>query len=407
MIVSKIDFNKAGFGTRAIHAGQEPDALYGALATPIYQTSTFCFETVEKGTSIFKGETPGFAYSRSGNPTKAALESKLAWIEGGEACVATGSGMGAVGGVLVALLEAGDHVISGDCIYGCSALVMRETLTKFGVKVSFVDTSDLEAVERAVTEKTKIVYFETPTNPTMKITDIAAVSELAHRHKIRVVVDNTFAPPPVQFPLKLGADIVLHSITKYLNGHGDVIGGAVIGTADDVALIQTSAVTKICGSAVSPFNAFLTLRGMQTLELRMARHCSNAMAVAEYLERNPCVKSVYYPGLKSSPQHDLASKQMNGMYGGIMSFELKDGIHGLDGFSAARKMINQLKMASIAVSLGDPETLIQHPASMTHANMPEEDRLAAGITNELIRLSVGLENIEDILGDFEQAFAAL
>ena len=260
--MSKIDLGKVGFGTGAIHAGQEPDPLYGALATPIYQTSTFCFETVEKGTSVFKGETPGFAYSRSGNPTKAALESKLAWIEGGEACVATGSGMGAVGGVLVALLESGDHVISGDCLYGCSALVLRETLRKFGVGVSFVDTSDLQAVEKAVTDKTKIVFFETPTNPTMKITDIAAISELAHRHKIRVVVDNTFAPPPVQFPLKLGADIVLHSLTKYLNGHGDVIGGAIVGSADDMKLIQTTAVTKICGSAVSPFNAFLVLRGV-------------------------------------------------------------------------------------------------------------------------------------------------
>ena len=405
--MSKIDLGKVGFGTGAIHAGQEPDPLYGALATPIYQTSTFCFETVEKGTSVFKGETPGFAYSRSGNPTKAALESKLAWIEGGEACVATGSGMGAVGGVLVALLESGDHVISGDCLYGCSALVLREMLRKFGVGVSFVDTSDLQAVEKAVTDKTKIVFFETPTNPTMKITDIAAISELAHRHKIRVVVDNTFAPPPVQFPLKLGADIVLHSLTKYLNGHGDVIGGAIVGSADDMKLIQTTAVTKICGSAVSPFNAFLVLRGVQTLELRMERHCSNAMAVARYLEENPCVKAVYYPGLESNPHHELAKKQMNGMYSGIMTFELKDGIHGMDGFTAAKRMIDRLKMASIAVSLGDPETLIQHPASMTHANMPEEDRLAAGITDELIRLSVGLENVEDILADLEQAFAAL
>ncbi|MBQ9564652.1 MAG: aminotransferase class I/II-fold pyridoxal phosphate-dependent enzyme [Synergistaceae bacterium] len=405
--MAKIDFSKAGFGTKAIHAGQEPDKAYGALATPIYQTSTFCFETVEQGTSVFKGETPGFAYSRSENPTKAALETKLACLEGGEACVATGSGMGAVGSVLVALLQAGDHVIAESCLYGCSAMVLRETLTKFGVKVTFLDTSDLNAVESAITDRTKLIYFETPTNPTMKLTDIAAISELAHRHKIQVVVDNTFAPPPVQFPLRLGADIALHSVTKYLNGHGDVIGGAVIGRADDIKFISKTAVTKLCGSAVSPFNAFLTLRGLQTLELRMARHCENALAVAKYLEGEPRVKAVYYPGLENSPQYELAKRQMNGLFGGILSFELKENINGMDSLSAARKMINRLKIASIAVSLGDPGTLIQHPASMTHANMPEPDRLAAGITNGMIRLSVGLENIEDLLEDFKQAFAVL
>ena len=405
--MGKICFDKAGFGTKAIHAGQEPEKLYGALATPIYQTSTFCFETVEQGMSVFKGETPGFAYSRSGNPTKAALEAKLACLECGEACVATGSGMGAVGSVLVAFLKAGDHVICEKCIYGCSALVMRETLTKFGVEVTFLDTSNIDEIEKAITPRTKIIYFETPTNPTMKITDIQAVSELGHTHNIMVVVDNTFAPPPVQYPLKLGADIVVHSVTKYLNGHGDVIGGAVIGRADDIKLVSTTAATKICGSAVSPFNAFLTLRGIQTLELRMQRHSDNALAVAKYLEGCKFVKQVYYPGLESSPQHELAKRQMNGMYSGIMSFELKDGINGEDSLTSARRMINRLNVASIAVSLGDPGTLIQHPASMTHANMPEKDRLEAGITNGMIRLSVGLENIEDIIGDFEQAFSVL
>lgn len=235
-------------------------------------------------------------------------------------------------------------------------MVIRETLTKFGVNVTFIDTSDISAIEREITPSTKIIYFETPTNPTMKITDIQAVSELAHRHNIIVVVDNTFAPPPVQFPLRLGAGIVLHSVTKYLNGYGDVTGGAVIGRADDIKLISTTATTKICGSAVSPFNAFLTLRGLQTLELRMHRHCENAQAAAEYLEANPFVERVYYPGLKSSPQHKLAELQMNGMYSGIMS---------------------------------------------------EEDRLKAGITDGMIRLSVGLENIGDIMADFTQVFRVL
>ena len=405
--MSKYELEKAGFGTRAIHAGQDRDALYGALATPIYQTSTFCFENVEQGMGRFKGEIPGYAYSRGGNPTTAALEQKIACLEGGEACVAAASGMGAVGGVMVGLLQAGDHVISGECIYGCSALVLRETMTKFGVKVTFLDTSDLAAVERAITPQTKMIYFETPPNPTMKLTDIAAIAQLAHAHGIRVVVDNTFAPPPVQYPLKLGADLVVHSLTKYLNGHGDVIGGAIVGNAADIKLLRTTAVSKLCGSTPSPFNSFLVLRGMQTLELRMERHCANGMALAQYLESCPYVKKVYYPGLESFSQHELAARQMNGRYSGVMSFELQDEINGMDSFHAAQKMINQLKLVSIAVSLGDPETLIQHPASMTHANMPKADQLAAGITDGLIRVSAGLENTEDILADFQQAFAAL
>lgn len=405
--MSKIDFNNVDFGTLAIHAGQEPDGLYGSLATPIYQTSTFCFETVEKGSQIFSGEIPGFAYSRGGNPTTVALEKKVAAIEGGEACVATASGMGAVGAVLVGLLQAGDHVIAGECLYGCSALVLRETMPKFGVEVTFLDTSDLSAVEAAIKDNTKMIYLETPTNPTMLLTDIEAVSKLAHTKDIKVVVDNTFAPPPIQYPLALGADISLHSGTKYINGHGDVICGFVIGNTDDITVIRKTAATKLCGTTPSPFNSFLVLRGLQTLELRMARHCENGLALANYLESVPYVEKVYYPGLESHPQHELAKKQMNGQYSGIMAFELKDGINGMDSFTACKKVVNSLKLASIAVSLGDPETLIQHPASMTHANMPKADREAAGIKDSLIRFSVGLENAEDIIADFEQAFAAL
>lgn len=405
--MSKIDFSKAGFGTMAIHAGQEPDGLYGALATPIYQTSTYCFETVEEGQKKFCGEIPGYVYSRSKNPTTTALETKVAMLEGGEACVATASGMGAIGSVFVGLLQAGDHVISGECVYGCTNVVLRDTLTKFGVEVTFVDTSDLKAVEAAMKENTKMLYFETPTNPTMILTDIEAISALAHTKGIKVVVDNTFAPPPVQFPLKLGADIVVHSGTKYINGHGDVICGFVIGTAEDMGIVRRNAMSKLCGTTPSPFNSFLVLRGLQTLELRMARHCESGLAVAKYLESVPQVEKVYYPGLESNPQHELAEKQMNGVYSGIMSFELKDGINGMDSYTACKKLVNSLKVASIAVSLGDPETLIQHPASMTHGNMTKEGREAAGIKDSLIRLSVGLENAEDLIADFEQAFAAL
>lgn len=405
--MGKIDFNAVDFGTLAIHAGQEPDPVYGSLATPIYQTSTFCFDTVEKGSQIFSGEIPGFAYSRGGNPTTAALEKKVAALEGGEACVATASGMGAVGAVLVGLLQAGDHVIAGECLYGCSALVLRETMTKFGVEVTFLNTKDLDAVDAAIKENTKLIYFETPTNPTMELTDVEAISKIAHAKGVKVVVDNTFSPPPVQYPLALGADISLHSGTKYINGHGDVICGFVIGNMQDITIIRKTAATKLCGSTPSPFNSFLVLRGLQTLELRMARHCENGIAVAEYLESNPYVEKVYYPGLANHPQHELAEKQMNGQYSGIMAFELKDDINGMDSFTACKKVVNQLKIASIAVSLGDPETLVQHPASMTHANMPKADREAAGIRDSLIRFSVGLENAKDIIADLEQAFQVL
>ncbi len=405
--MSKIDFEKVGFGTRVIHGGQEPDGLYGALATPIYQTSTFCFDTVEEGTAKFNGEIPGFCYSRGGNPTTAALEKKIALLENGEACVTTASGMGAVGGVLLGLLEAGDHVISGECVYGCTDVVLRTTLKKFGVEVSYVDTTDLDAVKAAIKENTKLIYFETLTNPTMELTDISAISKIAHEKNVLVAVDNTFTPPPEVYPLNEGADIVLHSCTKYINGHGDVISGAIIGSNELITPIRKGVTSKVCGTTPSPFNSFLILRGLQTMELRMERHCKNGLAVAKYLESVPYVKKVYYPGLESCRQHELARTMMHENYGGIMSFELQEEINGVDGFTACKKVVNALRIASIAVSLGDPGTLIQHPASMTHANMSKEARAEAGIKDDLIRLSVGLENAEDIIADFEQAFAVL
>lgn len=405
--MSTIDFENAGFGTLAIHGGQEPDKLHGALATPIYQTSTFCFGSVEEGTAKFGGEIPGFCYTRGGNPTTVTLEKKIAMLEGGEACITTASGMGAVGGVMLGLLGAGDHVICGECVYGCTDVVLRTTLQKFGVEVSYVDTTDLEALKAAIKENTKLIYFESLTNPTMELTDIAAVSGIAHERGVLVAVDNTFTPPPQIYPLKEGADIVLHSCTKYINGHGDVISGAIIGSEELITPIRRGVTSKICGTTPSPFNSFLILRGLQTMELRMERHGNNGLAVARYLESVPYVKKVYYPGLDSYPQHELAKKLMHDNYGGIMSFELKDEINGIDGFEACKKVVNALKIASIAVSLGDPGTLIQHPASMTHANMSKEARAEAGIKDDLIRLSVGLENAKDIIADFEQAFKAL
>ncbi len=398
--------DNAGFMTRAIHAGQEPDPAFGALATPIYQTSTFCFDDVEDGMDKFDGKKAGYVYSRGGNPTRRTLELKVAALEGGEDCVAAGSGMGAISSVVLTLLEAGDHIIVGDCVYGCTNVVIRDTLPKFGIEVTPVDTADIEAVKAAIKPNTKMIYFETPTNPLMKVTDIAAVKRAAGEN-IRVVVDNTFAPPPVQRPIACGADIVVHSVTKYLNGHGDVIAGVVVGSADDVAKIRDIGVTKVSGAICAPFDAFLIIRGLQTLGLRVERHCANALAVARYLESVPCVKRVLYPGLESSPYHELVKTQMNGMGTGILSFELADDVNGLSSFEAGKKLLNALKVSHIAVSLGDPASLIQHPASMTHHNVSPEVRAEMGISDGLIRFSAGLEDAEDLIADFEQAFAQL
>lgn len=405
--MSKIDLKNVDFETLIIHAGQEPDKAYGSLATPIYQTSTFCFETVEEGAAKFANQIPGFVYSRGGNPTTRAFELKCAAMEGGEDAVAAASGMGAVGSVMTAFLHPGDHAIFDTAVYGGTNYVATTNLPGMGVEVSRVDTGDLEAVKAAIRPNTKMIYFETPNNPMMKVTDVRAIKDIAGAD-IRVVVDGTFAPPPVQHVLQLGADIVLHSITKYINGHGDALGGVVIGRADDIRLIRANSVTKINGCPPSPFNSYLVLRGMKTLALRMKQHCASAMEIARYLEANPYVKAVYYPGLKSHPQHELASRQMeNGMYGGMISFELKDDVKGLSSFEAGKKLLNSLKIPAIAVSLGDPDSLIEHPASMTHANVSPEDRLAAGITDGLIRLSVGLESAKDLIADFEQAFAVI
>ena len=405
--MSKIDLKNVDFETLIIHAGQEPDKAYGSLATPIYQTSTFCFETVEEGAAKFANQIPGFVYSRGGNPTTRAFELKCAAMEGGEDAVAAASGMGAVGSVMTAFLHPGDHAIFDTAVYGGTNYVATTNLPGMGVEVSRVDTGDLEAVKAAIRPNTKMIYFVTPNNPMMKVTDVRAIKDIAGAD-IRVVVDGTFAPPPVQHVLQLGADIVLHSITKYINGHGDALGGVVIGRADDIRLIRANSVTKINGCPPSPFNSYLVLRGMKTLALRMKQHCASAMEIARYLEANPYVKAVYYPGLESHPQHELASRQMeNGMYGGMISFELKDDVKGLSSFEAGKKLLNSLKIPAIAVSLGDPDSLIEHPASMTHANVSPEDRLAAGITDGLIRLSVGLESAKDLIADFEQAFAAI
>lgn len=408
--MSKIDLKGAGFATTAIHAGHSRDPEYGALATPIFQTSTYCFDTVEEGGDVFAGKTSKYTYARTGNPTVRTFELKIAALEGAEDAIATGSGMGAISSALIGLLKTGDHVVTADTLYGCTDVVMREILPSFGIETTMVDTSDLAKVEAAIRPNTKIIYFESSANPTMRVTDVAAVAELKKKHAgIKVVVDNTFTPPPILCPLELGADVVVHSVTKYLNGHGDVIGGVVVGSKEDVTKIKSRAVGKMTGAHQSPFNAYLIIRGMKTLDLRMHKHSENALAMAEFLEKQAYVEAVYYPGLPSNGKnYEVAKKQFkNGLCSGMVSFEFKEGYKGKTAFENAKKLVNSLTLPGIGVSLGDPDSLIQHPASMTHANVTPEGRKEAGITDGLIRFSVGLEDVEDLIKDFENAAKAL
>lgn len=391
----KKDLKNLGFSTRAVHAGQSPDPLYGSLSTPIYQTSTFVFKDVAQGAARFAGDEEGYIYTRLGNPTQAALEEKIAVLEGGEAGLAFGSGIAAITAVLMALVGQGDNIVHSSALYGCTFAFLHELIDRFGVTATGVDTADLEAVKKAIGPNTKVVYVETPANPTMRLSDIAAIVEIAHARGAKVVVDNTFMSPYFQRPLELGADVVVHSATKYINGHGDVVAGLAVGSKELIDGIRMTTLKDI-GGIISPFNSWLLLRGLKTLAVRMDRHNSNAMAIAQYLERHPAVEKVYYPGLQSFEQHELAKKQMSG-FGGIMSFELKGG------YDAGVRLMNGVQMCHLAVSLGDVDTLIQHPASMTHSVVPEEQRVIANITPGLVRLAVGLENVEDIISDLEQA----
>lgn len=394
--------NNCGFGTKAIHAGNVKDVQYGALTTPIYQTSTFVFDSCEQGGRRFAGEENGYIYTRLGNPTVSVLESKIAALECGEACVAAASGMGAISSALWTIAGAGKHIIADGTLYGCTFALLNHGLTRYGVEVDFIDTSDLESVKAHLKENTVAVYLETPANPNLKITDIAAVAEIAHAYnpEIKVVCDNTFASPALQNPLTLGADVVVHSATKYLNGHGDVIAGFVVGSADFCSQVRMFGLKDMTGAVMDPFAAFLILRGLKTLELRMARHCENGKKIAEFLDAHPAVEKVYYPGLKNHVGHDIAAKQMKD-FGGMVSFEVKGGR------PAGVKLVNSLHMVTVAVSLGDAETLIEHPASMTHSTYSEEELAASGIAAGLIRLSVGLENADDIIADLKQALDQL
>jgi cystathionine beta-lyase/cystathionine gamma-synthase len=375
------------FATRAVHAGHVSDPLSGAVMTPIYQTSTY----IQDGL----GRHKGYEYARTRNPTREALERNVAALEGGRHGFAFGSGLAALDAVMK-LLSAGDHVVSGENVYGGSHRQMTHIWARLGLQFTFVDGGDTDAVARAVTKQTKIVYAETPTNPMMRLCDLAATGAIAKRAGALFVVDNTFATPYFQQPLTFGADIVLHSTTKYLNGHSDMIGGMLVAERDDVAerlgFIQNSV-----GAVPGPFDCWLALRGTKTLALRMRQHDASGRRVAEWLTKHPRVRQVYYPGLPSHPQHELACRQMKG-FGGMISIELGD-------LAFARRVVERTRIFALAESLGGVESLIGHPASMTHASVPKEMRERMGLTDSLVRLSVGIEDVEDLIGDLDQALA--
>jgi methionine-gamma-lyase len=387
-----------GFATRAIHLGYDPMEHEGALTPPLHLTSTFAFETAEAGGETFAGARPGHIYSRISNPTLDLLERRVADLEGAEAGLALASGMGAITAVLWTLLAPGDEVIVDKTLYGCTFAFMHHGLRKFGITITHVDLTDPSNLIAAMSERTRVVYFETPANPNMRLVDIAAVADIAHTGGAQVVVDNTYATPYLTRPIALGADLVVHSATKYLGGHGDLVAGVVVGRTEAVSEIRLVGMKDMTGAVMAPFNAMLILRGLKTLALRMDRHCATARTVATWLEGHPEVAEVHYPGLESFGQHALACRQM-AQPGAMIAFELKGGLE------AGRRMMNGLRMIARAVSLGDAETLIQHPASMTHSTYTPEERAVHGIGDGLIRLSVGLEDVADILDDLDVALS--
>jgi cystathionine gamma-lyase len=378
------------FETKVIHAGQEPDPRTGAVMTPIYATSTYAQSS--------PGEHQGFDYARTRNPTRDALEGCLAELESGKRAFAIASGMAAIGTVLE-VLDSGAHVVAMDDLYGGSYRILERVRKRSaGLKTTFVDLSQPSLLETAITEKTRMVWVESPTNPLLKIVDLAAIAEIARKRKIISVCDNTFASPWIQRPLELGFDVVVHSTTKYINGHSDVIGGAAIVNNDEL-IEKIAFLQNAVGSVPSPFDAFLTLRGIKTLALRMERHCGNAMHVAAFLQKHPKVAKVIYPGLATHPQHLLAAKQMSQRYGGMVTAVLKGGL------PASKRFLERCKLFTLAESLGGVESLIEHPAIMTHASLPEDVRAGLGIDDGLVRLSVGIENIDDLLAELKEALA--
>tara|TARA_R110002126_G_scaffold10245_90_gene46847 strand:- start:1939 stop:3132 length:1194 start_codon:yes stop_codon:yes gene_type:complete len=384
--------------TLCIHAGKEKNQ-HGTLATPLYQTSTFVFDNAEQGAARFAGEQEGFIYTRLGNPTTRELEQKVAALEGMDDAAATATGMGAVAASTMAFLQHGDHLIASKAIYGCSFALFNHMFARYGIEVSFVDMTDHAAIAAALKPNTKMLFAETPINPNLVVLDLAFIGQFCQQHQLISVVDNTFLTPLLQQPAKYGIDIVIHSATKYLNGHGDVVAGIIVANNENIATIKMTTL-KDMGATISPHDAWLIIRGLKTLAVRMERHCQNAQQVAEFLQAHPAVKEVYYPGLPTHPGYRFLGEQMQGA-GGVLAFELNASLE------QSRYFINQCRLLSLAVSLGDAESLIQHPASMTHSPYSPEERQMAGISDGLIRVSVGLEHVADIIADLEQALTKM
>ena len=390
---------KLGKSTQAIHAGEGSTSATKKsgipLLPPIYQNSTFRFTTAAECAEAFQDEESGYVYTRWGNPTQEVLEKKLAVLEAGEAALATASGMGAVSTTLLTALADGGHVVAMENLYSATFQILSEELPRFGIETTFVDATDPSQIERAIRTDTKVLYLESPTNPLLKLIDLRAAAEIAKAHGVTSIIDNTFATPCGQQPIALGIDVVVHSMTKYLSGTGAVIAGAIVGQKEFITRVKKGALRNF-GAVISPFNAWLTLHGITTLPLRFARHCENAVQVAAFLEAHPAVAWVRYPGLPSHPQHELAKRQMD-VFGGMITLELKGGR------AAGEHLVDHLQRCALAVSLGDVRTLICHPASTTHSHVPAKIRQQIGITDGLVRISVGLEDVEDIIADLEQA----
>ena len=384
--------------TQVIHGGHEREA-FGALVTPLYQSATFVFESAQQGGERFAGNEQGYIYTRLGNPTTAELERKMAILEGAEAAAATASGMGAVSAALLANLQMGDHLVASNAVYGCTYALMTTQFARFGIEVSLVDFSSVTEIEAAIKSNTKVIFCETPVNPHLQVFDLAAIANIAKRHQLVSIVDNTFMTPLLQRPLDFGIDLVVHSATKYLNGHGDVIARIVCGSEEQLHKVKYE-ILKDIGAVISPHDAWLILRGLKTLDVRLQRHCDSAQRVAEFLAEHPSITRVYYPGLKSHQGHKFIGQQMK-RAGGVIAFELAANLE------EAMAFVGYLKLFSIAVSLGDAESLIQHPASMTHSPYTPEARTAAGIGDNLLRISIGLEDCDDIIADLNQALARL
>lgn len=388
--------SKHHFDSKCVHAGIG-EYQFGPVVPPIYQTSTFKFENTEHGGKLFKGEAEGYIYSRMLNPTVQAMEDAIAELEGGHKALGCASGMAAIHTALAANLKSGDHILCSKAVYGPTNTLLNTVFSKFDISSTFINASDINQIKEAMRPQTKIVYIETPGNPTLEIADLEAAANIAHENGAILIVDNTFQSSALQKPFKLGADIVLHSMTKFLNGHADVVGGVII-LKDEESYKHHRKILNQLGGVIDPFNAFLVHRGLKTLAIRMERHCVSAMKIAEYLENHPKIEWVMFPGLKSHPQYEIGQKQHEGP-GGMIAFEVKGG------FEAGERMMNTVEFCQLAVSLGGVESLIQHPASMTHLTMGKAARESAGISEGLVRLSVGIENVDDIIADLDQALA--